>query len=129
MSDERPCDCAGHHLRFPDRDPGAITHELLYPPARPRLPRPIPVMHQHEDERCSAGHLGIGGCPGLPHCRDWIVGSYNAGITLAEVTGDRKRALDLRIQRNKLVVEFARLATLADDPPPPLISPRRPPAR
>lgn len=110
MSVERPCDCAGRHLRFPDRDPSYV---LLYPPTRPHLSRPIPVMHQHEDERCSKHHLGIGGCPGLPHCRDWIIGTYNAGITLAEVQNDKQRAFYLRIQRNKLTVEFARRKPLA----------------
>lgn len=107
MTVERPCDCAGHHMRFPDRD---LSYELLYPPTRPRLPRPIPVIHQHEDERCSEGHLGIGGCPGLPHCRDWIIGTYNAGIVMADVQDDRRGALGLRIRRNGLVVEFARRA-------------------
>lgn len=104
MSVERPCDCAGRHMRFPDRDP---TYAMLYPPSRPYLPRPVPAMHQHENERCSEEHLGIGGCPGLPHCRDWIIGAYNAGIALAEVTGDGLRAVELKRWRDGLQREFA----------------------
>ncbi len=114
MTIERPCDCAGRHLRFPDRSPDSITYELLHPPTRIRLPRPIPAVHQHEDERCSERYLGIGGCPGLPHCRDWIIGAYNAGITIAKVTDDHMRELELRIQRNKLAIEFARRQPLPE---------------
>lgn len=108
---ERPCDCAGHHLRFPDRDPG---NAMLYPPRRPFVAQPIPVLHQHENDRCSKPYLGIGGCPGLPHCRDWIIGTYNAGITIAEATGDNHRAFELRLQCDSMERAFACLPPLAD---------------
>jgi hypothetical protein len=54
----------------------------------------------------------------LPHCRDWIIGSYRAGETLAEVQGDKQRAFEIRIQREDLGREFARR--------PPLAAPREP---
>ena len=91
-----------------------MTYEILHPPSRPRLPYPIPALHQHEDERCSEEHLGIGGCPGLPHCRDWIIGTYNASITICEVTGDKQGAFTRRMERNKLVMEFARRKPLPE---------------
>lgn len=113
MTVERPCDCAGHHMRFPDRSPEAITYELLHPPTRPRLSRPIPAMHQHEDELCSERHLGIGGCPGLPHCRDWIVGTYRMRERLAKITGDGSLAFELRIRREELERWFAHRSPLS----------------
>lgn len=107
MTFEFPCDCAGRHMRFMERDWDVVTWELLHPPTHmPRPPRPVPSMHQHEDERCCAS--GMGGCPGLPHCRDWIIGSYNAGIALAEIIDNRLRAFELRIERDGLELDFAR---------------------
>lgn len=111
MTASRPCDCAGYHRRFLERDP---HNALKYPPRIPFIVEPIPALHEHEDERCSLTHLGIGGCPGLPHCRDWIVGAYNAGITMAEVMGDKRRAWKLSVQRDELAAEFAKRKTLAD---------------
>lgn len=101
---ERECDCSDRHMMFPDFD---VSYEMMYPPSHPRVMRPIPALHKHEDERCSKEHLGVSGCPGLPHCRDWIIGSYNAGIAIANVTGDEMRAFDLRIQRDGLEREFS----------------------
>jgi hypothetical protein len=102
MTVERPCDCAGHHMHFPERDPDAVTWELLHPPTgRIRLQLPVPDMHQHEDGRCSDG------CPGLPHCRDWIIGSYRVGEALARVMGDGDREFKIRIARDGLEREFA----------------------
>jgi hypothetical protein len=93
-------------MHFPERDLDAVTWEILHPPNRPHLRKPVPVMHLHEDERCSSG------CPGLPRCRDWIIGSYNAGIAVAEVCGKRSRAFKLRLLRDDLEREFARRAPL-----------------
>ncbi len=94
---QRPCDCARRHRRFVDGQLGAQV---------------APVMHRHEDACCSAAILGIGGCPSLPHCRDWIVGAFRAGETMAEVTGDEAREFEIRLQREELVREFARRPAL-----------------
>ena len=98
LENERPCDCAQRHQRFADGEFSGVIE---------------PMPHQHEDARCSRQVLGIGGCPGLPHCRDWILGAYRAGETLAEVTGDGLRAFELAEQRRELEREFARRRPLS----------------
>ena len=100
---ERPCDCAGRHRAFVEGGGGRIE----------------PVAHQHEDDRCSELALGIGGCPGLPHCRDWILGAYRACETMAEVCDDKSRAFEIRITREDLELEFARRPSIGDSPSPP----------
>lgn len=100
---ERECDCAGRHLRFPEYRVNLMIESRFRPP-----PPPVPALHQHEDDRCDARHLGIGGCPGLPWCRDWIIGAHNIGITLAEATGNTQRAVEIRDQRDRLAREFQR---------------------
>lgn len=115
MTEQRPCDCAGHHREFLERDVGAMTFELMHQPARLRWRPPItvPTMHDHEDARCSEAFLGIGGCPGVPHCRDWIIGAYRVGETLARETGDGAREFELSFQRRALEREFSRRAPLS----------------
>jgi len=100
---ERPCDCAQRHMQFLERDRDTVAFELLHSPTRPLACRvvPVPAMHQHEDDWCSEYHLGIGGCPGLPHCRAWIIGAYRVGESLAEACGDTARAFELRMRREK----------------------------
>lgn len=63
-------------------------------------------MHQHEDELCSV-EAGIGGCPGIPHCRDWIIGHHNVAISLAEMCGDGARAFEIRLRREWFERSFA----------------------
>ena len=97
---ERPWDCAGHHMRFPERSIDSVTWELMHPPTeRPRLPVPIPAMHQHEDALCSQ-RFGVAGCPGIPHCRDWIIGHYDVAVSLANIRSDGLLAFELSLQRD-----------------------------
>jgi hypothetical protein len=87
----RPCDCAGHHRRFAPHPLGGTQI--------------VPVMHQHEDGWCASL---CSGCPGLPHCRDWILGSYRFAESLATIRGDGARALEIQISREEREREFAR---------------------
>lgn len=117
MTVERPCDCAGHHMRFPERSVDSMTYWLLHPPSRPCVvARAIPAMHQHEDERCGPA-FGTTGCPGLPHCRDWIIGCYRVGEYLCTVTGDHLGAFERRVVREELEREFARRQPLQGEMP------------
>lgn len=77
MTVERPCDCEGRHREFAPHPAGGTQI--------------VPAIHQHEDDLCSPGAGAVAGCPGLPYCRDWIIGGYRAGETLAEICGDKLR--------------------------------------
>lgn len=109
---ERPCDCACRHQRFEDIP--CCCGSRCYAGIAGHGTRIVPAMHQHEDDRCSKPFTGIGGCPGLPHCRDWIIGCYRAGETIATVTGKRLRAWKLAEQRRELEREFERRPALTE---------------
>ncbi len=87
----RPCDCAGRHRQFAPHASGGTQI--------------VPVLHEHEDGWCA---VLSSGCPGLPHCRDWILGAYRIAERLATLRGDEARAFELQIQREGWEREFAR---------------------
>lgn len=93
----RPCDCAGRYRQFAPSPFGGTQI--------------IPVEHDHEDGWC--GILALG-CPGVPHCRDWILGAIQIAERLATARGDGVRAFELRIKREDWEREFARRAPLIE---------------
>lgn len=87
--DERPCNCLARHCVLTDHPLGG---EQI-----------VPAKHAHEDRRCAA----LSGCPGLPHCRDWILGDYSIAEKLASLRGDAQCAFEIRIQYEELKRAFA----------------------
>lgn len=63
---------------------------------------PRHAAHQHDNVMCTKGHLGIGGCPGDGHCRDWVIGAYRAGIKLAEIRGAKDRLGELHLELERI---------------------------
>lgn len=85
MSYPRPCDCASRHREFASAPLGMVV---------------VHSTHQHDSLMCAPERLGIGGCPGDGNCRDWVIGAFSAGITMAEVMGDPERAAMLCVERD-----------------------------